>query len=322
MELKEDDIIENFVLIKLKNKYNKKQKWTSCIKDTNIIFDITICDNEITETLPMINQIISFGNEQFIIKESLGEGTYGTVNVLKELNSEKKYAIKFFRDSSEAIYEYKLYIQLFECPYIPHIYFKTNYCIVMDKFDENIYKKEFELNEIIRISKNILSAIAFIHDKKLVHGDIKPENILIDSNKTAYLCDFTNCYPINHKIKEISTIFFRAPENCDPSNQTSNGYIIDTPTDIWSFGITLLSMFNKGKTPKFFSILDEKELFDRISSQYEIDEEIDSILNNYVFYKCHENLIDFSKLLLTVDPKNRINAKTALVLLNNIKVNE
>ncbi len=83
MELKEDDIIENFVLIKLKNKYNKKQKWTSCIKDTNIIFDITICDNEITETLPMINQIISFGNEQFIIKESLGEGTYGTVNVLK-----------------------------------------------------------------------------------------------------------------------------------------------------------------------------------------------------------------------------------------------
>ena len=55
--------------------------------------------------------------------------------VLKELDSEKKYAIKFFKDSSEAVYEYKLYIRLFDCPNIPHIYYKTDYCIVMDKME-------------------------------------------------------------------------------------------------------------------------------------------------------------------------------------------
>ena len=90
MELKEDDIIENFVLIKRKSKFNKKQKWTSCIKDTNIIFDLTICEKEIIEISPILNQIITFGDDKFVINL-----TFSCSFFVRVSSSEKVYLCYF-----------------------------------------------------------------------------------------------------------------------------------------------------------------------------------------------------------------------------------
>lgn len=314
MELKIGDEIENFILeMHLKPLDNNKHIWKAYIKDSDIYFNLTIKKKEIIDIEPIINQIISFGDDKFIIKKMIGDGTYGSVNIIQDIKTDRLYAIKFFKETSEAIREYKYYIKLFNCPYIPQIYYKTNNCIVMNKFEDNLYHKKLYSFDILNISKNILSAISFMHQQNIVHGDIKLENILIDNFKNGYLCDFSNSFNVNSFVEEISTIYYRAPENCDPANNTEEGYIIDTPSDIWSFGITFLAMFNKGSVPKYFKVSDPDKLYNRISTQSDIDGEIEDVIENNHYF------IDFAKLLLNVDPKKRITAKNALEILNNIK---
>ena len=60
-------------------------------------------------------------------------------------------------------------------------------------------QKKFEQFEAAIILKQILSAIAFMHDdKQIVHRDLKPENILLEqegSIENIRLIDFGTCKP-------------------------------------------------------------------------------------------------------------------------------
>ena len=44
--------------------------------------------------------------------------------------------------------------------------------------------------EVRLITKNLLRSLAFIHEADVIHRDIKPQNILLDSNLNVKLCDF------------------------------------------------------------------------------------------------------------------------------------
>lgn len=47
-------------------------------------------------------------------------------------------------------------------------------------------------NKAIKYCTQILSALCFLHSKRILHLDIKPSNILIDENDNAILIDFDN----------------------------------------------------------------------------------------------------------------------------------
>jgi serine/threonine protein kinase len=36
----------------------------------------------------------------------------------------------------------------------------------------------------------VLVGMAFVHGSKIVHGDLKPDNVLVDANDVAYVADF------------------------------------------------------------------------------------------------------------------------------------
>jgi len=51
-------------------------------------------------------------------------------------------------------------------------------------------KGGFELFKGRHFFLQVLSALNFIHENNIIHGDIKPQNILIDDNGRAIICDF------------------------------------------------------------------------------------------------------------------------------------
>ena len=98
--------------------------------------------------------------------------------------------------------------------------------------------------------KQVLNGLEYLHQKNIVHLDLKPENLIIDSNKkTIHLIDFGAAQEIQPDKQHISSssylksytsdqdqcgtnLEFMAPE------MLSNGPV-GRYTDIWGLGVLL-----------------------------------------------------------------------------------
>lgn len=313
MELKTGNTFKNFTLKQYMGNFGKTTIWNALLNGTNIIFEIAILNENIIKTSVKTKIYSNFNGEDIVIKKELGSGTYGFVYEIENKNNEK-YALKIFNEPFEGEDEYTIYKNLSGCPNIVPIYdgFFINendqFFLKMGLMKCEIYKMNLPLNIIFSIVKNILIALNFMHQKNIIHGDLKLSNILLDDKDNAYLCDFSNSFFKDTCVQEVGTIWYRAPEYCIPN--VSN-YMIDTPSDIWSLGICFLSMLSEGDVPKFFRLNTPSLLYGRISSQPLIDNEIDKIVDKLDIIEC-EYVKNICKKMLTVEPEYRITADEAL----------
>lgn len=98
------------------------------------------------------------------------------------------------------------------------------------------------LNEekIWRIALEILSGLAALHVKGIIHRDIKSKNIFLTRDYHAKIGDFglCACRPTAKAIqdhKELGTLLYASPEIC-------KGEFYSAKTDIWSFGCVLYEL--------------------------------------------------------------------------------
>ncbi|XP_051772374.1 STE20-like serine/threonine-protein kinase isoform X3 [Ctenopharyngodon idella] len=94
------------------------------------------------------------------------------------------------------------------------------------------------------VCKQTLEALAYLHENKIIHRDLKAGNILFTSDGDVKLADFgvsaKNTKTLQRRDSFIGTPYWMAPEvvMCE----TSKDRPYDYKADIWSLGVTLIEL--------------------------------------------------------------------------------
>ncbi|KAE9603904.1 hypothetical protein Lal_00001861 [Lupinus albus] len=102
-------------------------------------------------------------------------------------------------------------------------------------------------SQVSAYTRQILHGLKYLHDRNVVHRDIKCANILVDANGFVKLADFglAKATKLNDVKSCKGTAFWMAPEVVKGKHQ---GYGL--PADMWSLGCTVLEMLT-GQIPYF-----------------------------------------------------------------------
>lgn len=140
---------------------------------------------------------------------------------------------------------------------------------------------------------NILLGLEYLHQKDIIHRDLKLENILIGNDNTIKLCDFGWCSEpgdLNRRIV-CGTYEYMAPE-------VVRQEFYDCKIDIWSLGVIAFELVHKYSP---FKAPDRTKVFQNIlAGKYYVDSSIS------------EEYTDFISKCLDPFPFNRWTAKRLL----------
>jgi serine/threonine protein kinase len=99
------------------------------------------------------------------------------------------------------------------------------------------------MQNVALLFNEVLSALSYVHDKKLVHLDIKPSNIMLSTNNNVKLVDFGITLDKSNQNKEkmMGSPAYMSPEQILEEE-------IDHQSDIYSAGIAMYELI-MGKLP-------------------------------------------------------------------------
>ena len=197
--------------------------------------------------------------EKYTKVEKVGEGTYGVVYKCKVKDTNDFVALKKIRLENEdegipstSIREISILKQL-RHPNIVYlidlIHGEKKLYLVFEFMDHDL-KKFLDINngpltpELVKSYLfQILIAVNFCHSKRILHRDLKPQNLLIDKDGIIKVADFGLArsfgIPIKTLTHEILTLWYRAPEILLGQKEYS------TPVDMWSIGLIFYEMAHR-----------------------------------------------------------------------------
>lgn len=194
-----------------------------------------------------------FGNSTYLVKEQLGKGTYGAVvrainTTTKEVVAIKKIKLDVETEGIPATtlreiailknFQHENIVKLLHLDLSDK---KIMLCLEYVKYDLKKYwdlhykTATPNLNFIKNVMFQIIKGVDYLHSKKILHRDLKPQNVLIsEDDLRVKIADFglsrTYSIPIRNYTKEVLTLWYRAPELILGAEYYSTGI------DMWSIG--------------------------------------------------------------------------------------
>ncbi|KAI5817843.1 kinase-like domain-containing protein [Pyronema omphalodes] len=191
--------------------------------------------------------------------EKIGEGTYGVVYKAKDLNNHNRIvAMKKIRLEAEdegvpstAIREISLLKEMNDPNIVKllNIIAEGHKVYLVFEFLDLDLKKYMEaipanmgLGEqmVKRFMNQLVSGVKYCHSHRILHRDLKPQNLLIDKEGNLKLADFGLArafgVPLRTYTHEVVTLWYRSPEILLGGKQYSTG------VDMWSVGCIFAEM--------------------------------------------------------------------------------
>ena len=135
----------------------------------------------------------------------------------------------------------------------------------------------------VKLSANILDALAYAHQKGIVHRDIKPGNIVVTADGQPKIMDFGIAHVVGSDFTQADEVLgspnYMAPE------QLSKG-TIDQRTDLFAFGVILYRMLT-GKLPftgDSFAAIAKGILFDEPTPPQDLNPAVTTAVNSIVLH--------------------------------------
>ena len=188
----------------------------------------------------------------------LGEGSFGKAYLVECIRDSSKCVVKQLDLSNmsedekrETVKEAKI-LELFKHPNI--IKFREVYktkkgklCIVMEYAEGGDLQKKikdqnnelFSENQILDWFTQVCLALKHVHDRKIIHRDLKSPNIFLTKENTVKLGDFGIARVLSHTKEKAKTVvgtpYYLSPEIIEGRDYTFK-------TDLWSLGVILYEM--------------------------------------------------------------------------------
>uniref|UniRef100_A0A7E4W8L4 cyclin-dependent kinase n=1 Tax=Panagrellus redivivus TaxID=6233 RepID=A0A7E4W8L4_PANRE len=202
---------------------------------------------------------IGFGKlETYKKMFDLGEGTYATVYLGESLLTGKPVALKEIRLEHDegapctAIREVSLLRNLKHANVVTlHDIIYTNRILTLVfeyvEHDLRDYMEEVDnmivLNNVKLFLMQLLRGLAYCHQRRVLHRDLKPQNLLINNNGELKLADFglarAQSVPTKTYSNEVVTLWYRPPDVLLGSKEYSSHI------DMWGVGCILFEMLTR-----------------------------------------------------------------------------
>jgi len=109
-------------------------------------------------------------------------------------------------------------------------------------FDHILAHRCLKEKDACRLFAQLISGVAYIHAKKIVHRDLKLENLLLDRNRNVIISDFGFANRFEHKSDDLMQTSCGSPCYAAPELVISEGMYVGSAVDIWSCGVILYAM--------------------------------------------------------------------------------
>ena len=198
--------------------------------------------------------------DKYVVLEMIGEGSFGRVYKGRRRYTGTIVALKFIskRGKSEKELqnlrgEIEILSKLDHANIILMLHsFETSqeFCVVTELAQGELFEileRDTCLGEgeVQNIAKQLVQALHYLHSNRILHRDMKPQNILISSQGRVKLCDFGFARAMSKETVMVTSIkgtpLYMAPELVQeqPYNETA---------DLWSLGVILYELFT-GQPP-------------------------------------------------------------------------